>query len=169
MKYVLPIAVLCVAASPAVAGCPLDKIAAALDAPLAAMKPLEREVSDIQSTEGGLWRIYREKDGRVHTLARLDYGESGRSELRLSVVNRKTYGIAKTRIDYLHHAFSEDGPNADVRKTTEIYFFCDGKVYLPNRDSAMIDMDQYPKDAAAARKAMLDDKDVADFTKGLAR
>ena len=41
-------------------------------------------------------------------------------ERRLAIVNRKTYGIAVTRVDYLRHAFIEEaGPNATAKRTTD--------------------------------------------------
>jgi hypothetical protein len=166
MKLPLLLLILCASALPAAAECPLPEIEKALDAPLEKLKPLERNATDIQSTEGGRWFIYREKDGRVNTITRTDYGESGRSELRLSVVNRATYGIAKTRVDYIRHAFLE-GPFAIVRRTTEYYFYCDGKVYLPSPESATVDLEGYKKDAGDAQATFLSAKDVADFTKGL--
>lgn len=169
MKRILPLPILALLASPAMADCDLDAIARALDAPLTAMKPTERDVSDVQSTEGGVWQIYREKDGRLHTIIRIDGGESGRNDTRLSVVNRKTYGIARTRTDYIRHAFVEEGPFGIARRTTEYFYYCDGKAYVPGPNGATVDLEQYPKDAAAAQKAMLDDKDVAAFTKGLQR
>jgi len=156
---------------PAIAAeCPLPKIEAALNASLDKMKPLERDVSESQSTEGGRWQIYREKDGRVNTIIRGDYGESGRGEMRLSIVNRDTYGIAKTRIDYIRHAFLEDqGPFAFHKVTTEYFFYCDGKLYLPGETGATMDLDQYKKDGAEVQAAFLSAKDIADFTKGLKR
>lgn len=168
MKPGLLIAALMLLTVPAQAECALDQIEAALNAPLDAMKPLERDVTDVQSTEGGAWQIYREKDGRVNTIIRIDGGESGRQDTRLSIVNRQTYGIASTRTDYIRHAFME-GPFANAKRTTDYYYFCGGKVYLPDPNSSMVDIGQYPKNATAAQKAMLDDRDVADFTKGLAR
>jgi hypothetical protein len=156
-------------AGPALADCDVDAIARALESPLAGLKPFEREVSDVQSTEGGVWRIYREKDGRLNTIVRIDGGESGMQETRLGVVNRKTYGIAATRVDYLHHAFIEGGPNGTAKRTTSYYYFCDGRLYVPSGDGVTIDTEQYPKDGMTARKLMLDDKDVAEFTKGLRR
>jgi hypothetical protein len=152
------------------AECPLGEIETALNVPLDKMKPLEREVSDIQSTDGGTWSIYREKDGRVNTITRIDLGESGRGEIRLSIVNRATYGIAKTRTDYIRHAYLEDqGPFAFHKVTTEYFFYCDGKVYLPGETGATMDLAQYKKDGTEAQAAFLSSKDVADFTKGLKR
>lgn len=157
-------------ATPALADCDTQKIEAALSASLDGMKPYERDVSDVQSTEGGVWNVYREKDGRLHSIMRLDGGESGMSERRLSVVNRKTYGIAVTRVDYLRHAFIEDaGPNGTAKRTTDYYYFCDGKLLVPNKDYFGGDADAYAKNGAEAQKAMVMDKDIAEFTKGLAR
>ena len=127
-------------------------------------------MTDVQSTEGGLWEIFREPDGRVHTIIRGDYGESGRNELRLSIVNRRTYGIASTRVDYLRHAFIEEaGPNGVARRTTTYYFYCDGKQYLPPDGYSMLDAETYRKEGQEAQATMILDKDVADFTKGLIR
>lgn len=169
MKYLLGLVLLAMPLAGAAADCPLDRIEQALASPLTGLKQLDREVSDVQSTEGGIWQIYREKDGRVHSIIRLDAGESGRNETRLSIVNRQTYGIARTRIDYIRHAFVEEGPFGIARRTTEYYYFCGGKAHVPSESGAMVDLVDYPKAAAEAQKLMVLDKDVADFTKGLAR
>ena len=152
------------------AECPLGEIEKALSSSLDGLKKLERDVTDVQSTEGGMWEIYREKDGRVHSIVRIDGGESGMGERRLSTVSRKAYGIAVTRADYMRHAFLEDqGPNATAARKTDFYYFCDGKLYLPPADAAMFDLEAYKASGTEALKTMVLDKDVADFTKGLAR
>lgn len=171
MRHLLALAILAAATSPATsAECPLDRIEAALASSTAGLRQLDRDVTDVQSTEGGIWQIFREKDGRVHSIIRIDAGESGRSEFRLSVVNRKSYGIAATRIDYVRHAFIEDaGPNAIVRRTTDYYFFCNGELFLPPRNFSTVDLDAYRGNGQEIQKMMLTDKDIASFTKGLAR
>ena len=171
MKHPFAFACLLLLAGPvAAADCATDKIERALIAPLDQLNKLEREVTDVQSTEGGLWQIYREPDGRVNSIIRIDGGESGMSESRLSIVDRKTYGIAVTRIDYLRHAFVEDaGPNGTARRTTDYYYFCGGSLYLPPEGYAMFDQQTYSAAGIATQAAMVKDKDVADFTKGLAR
>lgn len=165
---VISMAVMATTAS--AADCAVGKIEAALSAPLDSLKELEREVTDVQSTEGGVWQIYREPDGRVNSIVRIDGGESGMSERRLSVVNRKTYGIAVTRVDYLRHAFAEDGgPNGTAKRTTDYYYFCYGKLHVPPEAYAMLDIKAYTTAGTEQQDAMVKDKDVADFTKGLAR
>ena len=152
------------------ADCPLWDIEKSLSSPLDRLKKTERDVTDVQSTEGGVWRIYREKDGRIHSIIRIDGGESGMGERRLSMVSRKAYGIAVTRVDYMRHAFLENqGPNATAARKTDYYYFCNGKIYLPPADAAMFDIEAYKANGADAQRTMLLDKDVADFTKGLAR
>ena len=169
MMRTTAVAFLVLAAGPSAnAQCPLGRIEAALAAPLDGMKPLERDASEARSTEGGSWQIYREKDGRVHSIIRIDGGESGRNDTRLSIVDRRTYGIASTRTDYIRHAFLE-GPFANARVTTDYYFFCEGKIYLPDPSASMVDMEKYPKDAEEVRARMIEDRDVAEFTKGLKR
>ena len=169
MKTKLAIVLILAFSGVARAECNLDSIAASLAASLDTMKPTERDVTDIQSTDGGIWQIYREKDGRLNTIIRTDFGESGRGETRLGVVNRQTYGIAQSRIDYLRHAFIEQGPNGDARRTTDYFYYCGGKAFMPNPDVTIIDVAAYRKNAAEAQKTMLGGKDVADVTKGLVR
>ena len=164
----LGFAALCLTSPAQAAECPLADIEKVLNAPLDGMKPIEKEVSEIQSTEGGLWQIYKDKKGRVHSIIRNDYGESGRGELRLSILGSKAYGIARTRYGYIRHAFLE-GPFAVVQRNTDYYFFCDGKVYLPAADAAMVDLEQYPKDAGEAQKAIIGSPEIAEYTKGLAK
>jgi hypothetical protein len=162
------IAALSLASAAQAADCPLADIEKVLTAPLDGMKPIEKEVSEIQSTEGGLWQIYKDGKGRVHSVLRNDFGESGRGEIRLSILDNKTYGIARTRYGYIRHAFLE-GPFAIAQRNTDYYFFCGGKVYLPQPEAAMVDLEQYPKDATEAQKATVGSPDVAEYTKGLAK
>ena len=169
----LPIAAAALLVTSLAAGaaeCPLGDIEKALSSSLDGLKKLERDVTDVQSTEGGVWQIYRENDGRVHSIIRIDGGESGMGERRLSTLSRKAYGIAVTRVDYMRHAFLEDqGPNATAARKTDYYYFCDGKLYLPPAEAAMFDIDAYAASGREAQKMMVFDKDIADFAKGLAR
>lgn len=169
MKTLLTMFFLCGASGIALAGCPVDRIEKALGAQLDGLKKVERAVTDVQSTEGGVWRIYRRKDGSLNTLLRIDGGESGMNERRLSVVSPDAYGIAATRVDYLRHAFLEEGgPNGTAKRTTEYFYFCNGKLHLPPEQFATMG-EGYATAGAAAQKAMLEDKDVMALTKGLKR
>jgi hypothetical protein len=151
------------------AGCDLDAISAALDASLEGMKPYEREAVETQSTEGGGWQVFREKDGRLNTVVRSDFGESGRNDTRLSAVNRETWGISATRTDYNRHAFAEDGgPFAVVRKTTVYYFFCGGKLYTPPPEWSTTGED-YAVEAGKAKEAFFKATEISEFVKGLTR
>ena len=159
MKIMFAIAGLLLVATPVHADdCALGKIEDALTAPLDGLKKLERDVSDVQSTEGGQWQIYREADGRVNTIMRIDYGEMGRSELRLTILNRRTYGIADTGIQYTRHIYLTDGgPLGTSSRTIKFHYFCDGKPVIASPE------------ALELQKSILMNKDVADFTKGLVK
>ena len=90
-------------------------------------------------------------------------------ERRLSVVSPDAYGITVTRVDYLRHAFIDNGgPNGTAKRTTEYFYFCSGKLYVPPEQYATMD-GNYAKAGAEAQKAMLMDKDVAELTKALKR
>ena len=170
MKAALATALLLATATAALADeCPVSRIEEALTAPLDQMKVTERSVSDIQSTEGGVWRIYRGKNGALKAIIRIDAGESGRGERRLGIHGPDAYGIAVTRVDYLRHAFIEEGgPNGTAKRTTEYFYFCGGKLHLPPEQFATMD-GTYAKTGEEAQKAMLEDKEIAPLTKGLKR
>ena len=156
--------------SAARAECPVSEIEKTLAAPLDALRKTEREVSDVQSTEGGLWRIYRGKGGKLAALVRVDGGESGMGERRLGVLRPDAYGIAVTRVDYLRHAFVDGaGPNGTAKRTTEYFYYCGGKLYVPPAEYATLDGGEYAKAGAEAQKAMLGATEVADVTRGLKR
>jgi hypothetical protein len=167
MKTLFTILTMMAACGPALAECPVDTIGEALAAPLDGLPKVERQVTDIQSTEGGVWHIYRKQDGSLVSLVRLDGGESGMNERRLSVVSSDAYGISITRVDYLRHAFiDEAGPNGTAKRTTEYFYYCGGKLYVPPEQYATMD-GSYAQSGAAAQKAMISDKDIVDVTKAL--
>jgi hypothetical protein len=168
MKIISIFLIILLSAATARAECPIDRISEALAAPLGHMKPLERQASTLQSTEAGEWQVYREPDGRVHTIIRKDYGEGGRTEQRLSVVDKNTYGIAKTHIGYIRHIIG-DGPFAVTHQSTEYYYYCGGKLYMPAETWGTVDRETYPKAGLEAKHSLLNDKDIADFTQGLAK
>lgn len=170
MKTLFTILITFAACGTALADCPVDSIEKALATSLDGLKKVERQVTDVQSTEGGVWRIYRKKDGRLNSLIRLDGGESGMSERRLSVVSPDAYGITVTRVDYLRHAFIDNaGPNGTAKRTTEYFYYCNGKLYVPQMEYATLDGAEYTKAGTEAQRMMTGDKDVADVTKGLKR
>lgn len=150
--------------------CDTSGIERALAVPVDGLKMLEREVKDIQSTEGGVWRIYKAADGQVRSIVRLDGGESGMSERRLAIVSPGAYGITVTRIDYLRHAFIDNGgPNGTAKRTTEYFYFCSGKLVVPLVEYATMDVAEYAKAGEDARQAMVQAADIAEFTANLAR
>ena len=159
MKPLFALACLLLAATSALADdCALSQIEAALTTPLDGLNKLERDVTDVQSTEGGQWEIYRESDGRVNTIIRIDGGEMGRSELRLTILNRRTYGISDTSVQYTRHiAYTQGGPLGTSSRTTRFHYYCNGKPAIASSE------------ALEVQESILKDKDVADFTKGLAR
>jgi hypothetical protein len=170
MKLSLAVALLFGAPAVALADCPVADIEKALNHPLDNLKKTELQVTDIQSTEGGVWRIYERPDGTLDTLVRIDAGESGMGETRLAIVNDAAYGIARTRVDYLRHAFIDNaGPNGTAKRTTEYFYFCGGKLYLPPDMYATLDNGEYAKSGDEWRRRMLLDKDVAALTRSLTR
>lgn len=156
MRFVFAASLLLGFSTASAAQCPVPEIEEALTAPLQGLAMSEHPVEDIQSTEGGVWRIYRRADGTLHSIIRIDAGESGMSERRLSILSNADYGIAVTRVDYLRHAFVEDGgPNGTARRSTEYFYFWNGKLHLPAEQFATMDGAAYAEAGEGARDAML--------------
>jgi hypothetical protein len=66
LSGILPLAALLLASGTAAsADCPVGDIEKALGAPIGTFKETETPVTDIQSTDGGVWRIYRRADGAL--------------------------------------------------------------------------------------------------------
>lgn len=170
MRLSLAAALLLGTCTAAAAGCPVGDIEKALGSSLENLRKTEKPVTDIQSTEGGVWRIYQRPDGSLDTLIRIDAGESGMGETRLAIVNDGAYGITRTRVDYLRHAFIDDaGPNGTAKRTTEFFYFCGGKLYLPPDMYATLNNVEYAKAGEKWQKHMLTDNDIAALTRSLKR
>lgn len=169
MRLITATALLLGCSTAALAECPVGDIEKLLSTSLDGVRMTEKPVTDIQSTEGGAWRIYGEAGGKFRAIVRIDAGESGMNEMRLVAVNARAYGISSTRVDYLRHAFiDEAGPNGTARRTTQYFYYCDGKLYEPPTTYSTLD-GSYAEAGAVAQKRMLDDEDVASLTKPLAR
>jgi hypothetical protein len=152
--------------SSSVTACPVSELYQLAHVSLDSMKPLNIDASaDIATSEGAEWHVYREKDGRVHSIVLETFGESGRNTYRLSIKNRAEYVLAMTRIDYNAHAFL-GGPVAPVKETTDYYYFCDGKPFVPKSEMTFVG-DDYVKSANETRKLIFDAKSVNFYTQGL--
>jgi hypothetical protein len=163
---------------PALADCGIDAMMAAIEAPLDSVQSVERDASDVKSTEGADWKIYRDKDGRLNTIIRTDYGETFRLETRLSVVNRKDYIIEEH-----HERYSNPigdllpklpGENEAVRLPSyriikTYFFFCGGRALVPQNYEPLPGEENFAAKAAELKRMMLDHPDIKEFTVGLVR
>lgn len=170
MRLTRAAALLLVMSGTANAECPIQDIEKALNLPLDGLTMSEQPVEDIQSTEGGVWRIYRDAGGKVQSIVRIDAGESGMGERRLGIHSPSDYGITVTRVDYLRHAFIEEGgPNGTAKRTTEFFYFCDGKLFMPPEQFSMLDATAYATAGAEVRELMLGSAEIAPAVKDLKR
>ena len=170
MRVILAATAFLALSSASLAACPVPEIEKALNMPLDGLTMTEQPVEDIQSTEGGVWRIYSAANGSVQSIVRIDAGESGMGERRLGIHSPSDYGIIVTRVDYLRHAFIEEGgPNGTAKRTTEYFYFCDGKLFMPPEQFSMLDSKAYAAAAAEAQELMLGSAEIATAVKGLKR
>lgn len=136
---------------------------ARLDLPLREAADVALDVSEVQSTEGGEWKLWQGSDGSTDEVARIDYGEMGRLVTRLFMDGATDYGITQTRYTYSVPIYVEN--SITTRIETDIFLFCDGKLLLPAEDFG-VDPD-YAQRADDAR-AVFGAEEIADYvTSGL--
>jgi hypothetical protein len=112
--------------------CPIDKIAQATREPLGTYEKTEVDVLEYRSTDGGVWHIYRKRDGALHSVVRTDFGETGQLQTRISFVDKHTFGIVVTTLRYDAPIYLKDQVQVVERVSTE-YLLCDKSnvVYVP--------------------------------------
>jgi hypothetical protein len=128
-----------------------------LDTPLRTEADVSFEAKERASTEGGEWRIWSASADDGAEVARIDYGEMGRTETRLMIESPEAYAITQTVHRYGVPIYVEG--SMTVRIETDIYMFCDGALLLPPEDFGA-DPD-YLERAEAAR-AVFRAKEISD-------
>jgi hypothetical protein len=148
--------------------CPIGKIAHAARAPLDSYKKTAVEAREVRSTEGGAWYIYHKADGALHSIVRVDYGETGQFQMRASFLDRRTLGIIVTRLRY-------DAPISPYRsvriveRTSTEFFFCDGSHvgFLqanPRDDASAL---AAIREAKGEKSMLFDSEEIAPYLEGL--
>jgi hypothetical protein len=122
------------------------------------------DVAEQASVEGGAWYIFRDAQGAVKNVMRVDYGETGRLATRLTVSSADAYAVTVTRFGY--SAPLGVSGSSTIREEKDIYLFCDGKLYLPEEDFGMTE--GYAAKAAEAL-ATFDAAEVQDVLPPLKR
>lgn len=134
-----------------------------LDQPIEEQADETREVAEIQSAEGGEWKIWTTAAGGTAEVARIDYGEMGRSQTRLLIESEDAFAITRTLYRYSVPIFAEG--SMTVRVETDIYMVCDGKLLAPGEDFGV---DPSYAEAADAARAVFRAEEIADLVpKGL--
>jgi len=162
MLKLLPCLVLMSTSALACDGGPLFEL---MDAPLPLQAGETFDVAEVQSTEGGEWKVYFAPDGKtVQNLERHDYGEGGRWAARLIVSSPDAYAIRNTTYGY--SAPNNVSGATTIREETDIFIFCAGKLHLPEEEFGLDP--EYRKKAAEALKTF-DAPEVAKYVSGLKR
>jgi len=118
-------------------GCSVVELAKKVHEPLQAYRKKEVEARKWHSAEGGAWHTYVTRNGRLHSIVRIDYGETGRSQTRASFLDAKDFGIEVVTERYAE-PIGSGRPTRVVSRSSVVYFFCeaDGVIYLPVNASA---------------------------------
>jgi hypothetical protein len=82
---------------------------------------------------------------RLHSLVRTDFGETGQSQRRASFVDKRTFGIVVTTLQY-DAPISPKRPVRIVDRISTEYFFCD--------DSSVVHVPANPEDELSALAAI---------------
>ena len=129
MKSLTTLLVFALLSATAHAACDYDKASDAADLLLSNKADVEIEVSQQESTEGGEWLIYFDKNKVPQNIQRTDYGEMGRITYRLSPGIAGNFLLSSREESYAV-PFTEQG-SFTIREAIEHFQFCDGKLDLP--------------------------------------
>lgn len=112
-------------------GCPTPELARKVREPLKAYQKIEVEAQDQEprSTEGGVWHVYLTRKGRLHSIVRTDYSETGRLRTRASFMDTRNVGIEVVDESYAEPYYTKR-PIKIVSRSRVTYFVCDADVVI---------------------------------------
>lgn len=111
-------------------GCPLPQLANALQDPPAGVSKIEIPISPRSSTEGGHWEIVLGHGNAARAIIRTDYGETGRREVTLVILDPGTFALRRRVIEY-RAPLSAGVPPRISSETVTDYFVCGDIAYVP--------------------------------------
>lgn len=121
---VTAVAVLTLVLASTATSCPLDRLRQIVKEPLTGYEVREVAAAERRSTEGGVWRLYFHSNGQLHSVVRIDFGETGQWNARISFIDARNFGIVDRVLRYdLPISPNRSVQIADESSTT--YLFCD--------------------------------------------
>jgi hypothetical protein len=159
-------ALLSIAAAAPLLACPIEKIAHATREPLDRFKKIEVEARKWRSLEGGHWLIYLRQDGVPHSIVRIDYGETGQWQVRVSFVDKQTFGIVVTTLRY----DAPIDPSRQARVVESVSteaFFCDKSnlVYVQANPHDELSALAAIREAKAQKAMLFEAEEIAQYLK----
>lgn len=163
MRAALAALMALVMAAPASA-CPGTRLASLIAASSLGKLAAEIDVADVQSAEGGNWRVYLgTASGKPVNIVRSDYGETGRLEHRLVIASPEDYAIIRTRLSY-SSSIADPNMKTSVAERS-IWTFCGGKLQDPAGATGAA-LSKLRNEASAARE-VFDAAQVAPYVEAL--
>jgi len=83
------------------------------------------------STEGGSWQMFEGGNGTPHSIVVTFMGETGRTKVRISFLNRGDFVISATSIEYAEWITDPNRTGKFKIEPTKHYFFCDSTPLIP--------------------------------------
>lgn len=146
------------------ADCPLLKLAQLLVKMPKGLKAVEVPLEQIQSTEGGFWKVFVTSSGRTHSIERTDFGETGRWHTSLVLLNRQNVAIRNVMIRY-REPIGSGRPVKIATRTATDYFVCGDTVYAPARASAPESAAEAMAEADRLRRSFFEANELAKYLK----
>ncbi len=136
--------------------------------PLGTYKKTEVDAREVRSTEGGVWYVYHKGDGALHSIVRVDFGETGQVQRRASFVDRHASGVVVTGLRY-DRPIDPKRPVRVVERTSKEYFFCDGSNVgypqaNPRDDASALAAN---REAKAEKSMLFSSEEIAPYLEGL--
>lgn len=162
LRYCVSLASMAAMTVGSVEACPIEELVQINKEPLRAESRVEVSVTRQQSTEGGQWQIYFRANGTLHSIIRLDLGETGQKELRVSFLDRRNFVVVSTTRYY----DAPIEPLKDVKiesEITKLYFFCDEMVYLPVVTGDEMEAARESRETKYLRSLILDAEEISAY------
>jgi hypothetical protein len=112
------------------AACPGTRLPSLIAASSLGKLAAEFDVSEMQSAEGGSWRVFLgTKSGKPVNIVRTDFGETGRLETRMVIASPDAYAVIQTRYRY-SSTIGDPDMKTSVSERDE-WMFCGGRLQAP--------------------------------------
>jgi hypothetical protein len=142
--------------------CPLWKLAQELERSVKGLRIREIPVSGRQSLEGSVWKVVLLASGRLHSIQRFDYGETGQRQTYLVRMDRWNLAIRVVQWRYKEPIRADKRTEISERSSKD-YFVCGDLIYAPLRADDSRNTTELVNEVSGLKRLFFDAKELAQY------